>query len=694
MPLAADILDRKQTHFVLWHPKPSAQPPTLVIGTFTPGNPPRLDGERRIALTREAGFPDLFTVPAGACGLVEGSVYHYWFEVGGIRSTDPFAFTVDWRLRAPKAAGQTADDRQPAAVIKYRGGKLIAADPGGEEPDMTGDVDPSTLPLNNRLVIYEMPTAWAELSTPSDLDIGVGTFRDVQSLIDKSVNAANFDGLDVTSLGNQYLVDLGVNAIELLPPADSFFKRDWGYDTSHFLAPDTELGFPAEFSSPTANHDLAVLIKAGHAKGIRFFIDVVMAFARHEPYQSVNFDDFYIADPAADLSDPDSHTSRGTGKDFLRYGFGSTLFRYAKLVDGYDPIAGTRSSMFPARQLMYTYITRWARDFHIDGVRMDSVENVSNWDFVGGFKDRARELFRERCSAAGVGTADADSRFLVVGEELNLPLTLLTQGRLDGLWNDNFRGLVRSIILGEGDASSFESNVRRAIDCRLSGFADGAQAINYITSHDVEGYRRERLYNFLANNGVSDWPRRTKLAFACLLTAVGIPMMLAGEEFADEHDRFDPHGAVTQGGGKQVDPVNYSRLEDSFLDEANTQPDWMPPLRRDVLAYVTRLIHLRTSHPALGVNDTSFIHIDFNNGKRVLVWQRGQPDNPVVVIANFSDFATENAGNDSARYVVSNWPPTPPGRHWREVSQARDVPDEWIGLEPIFPWEAKIYQLR
>jgi pullulanase len=61
-----------------------------------------------------------------------------------------------------------------------------------------------------------------------------------------------------------------VNALELLPPADSFYKRDWGYDTSHYLAPDAELGFPEEFSSSTANQDLAALVKACHANGIRF----------------------------------------------------------------------------------------------------------------------------------------------------------------------------------------------------------------------------------------------------------------------------------------------------------------------------------------------------------------------------------------------------------------------------------------
>ena len=43
---------------------------------------------------------------------------------------------------------------------------------------------------------------------------------------------------------------------------------------------------------------------------------------------------------------------------------------------------------------------------------------------------------------------------------------------------------------------------------------------------------------------------------------------------------------------------------------------------------------------------------------------------------------------------MPNWPETPDGMRWHEVTQDRDVPDEWIGREPIFPWEAKVYVLR
>jgi hypothetical protein len=73
---------------------------------------------------------------------------------------------------------------------------------------------------------------------------------------------------------------------------------------------------------------------------------------------------------------------------------------------------------------------------------------------------------------------------------------------------------------------------------------------------------------------------------------------------------------------------------------------------------------------------------------------------PVVVVANFSDFVTANAPSDpGAIYQVQNWPATPPGRQWIEITQvpqgqdSRVVDPALVSREPIFPWEAKVYTL-
>ena len=63
----------------------------------------------------------------------------------------------------------------------------------------------------------------------------------------------------------------------------------------------------------------------------------------------------------------------------------------------------------------------------------------------------------------------------------------------------------------------------------------------------------------------------------------------------------------------------------------------------------------------------------------------------MVVVANFSDWGTANQHDPHATYVVPYWPATPPGKRWQEVTQERDVPADWIGREPLYPWEAKVY---
>jgi pullulanase len=667
----ADLLRRKATAFVLWRPAVTTPPPRMIIGRLQPGNPPALTGEQSLPLRPAGG--GLWELPAGECGLVDSTVYHYWFEVTDtnpakathprIRCTDPTAWTVDWRLLAPRlAAPFDDDDRDPAGVVKWEGSRLVPCDPAGEVPDWGADPPLDRLPPNHRLVIYELPTAWSRLATPDGhTEVSVGTFRDVAALVE-AADAAGHPAPD-------HLRRLGVNALELLPPADSFVDREWGYATSNYFAPDYDLGFPEGHASPTASVDLARLVVLCHRHGIRFFADVVMAFATRYAYQNVNFLDFHVQSGAGDPEE----WANGRRRD----GFGGDLFKYNYRVTGYDPLAGDTRSLVPARRLMQTFLVRWLRDFRVDGLRLDSVENIANWDFVQECKDLARQVWRERGAAQGLSPTDADARFLVVGEELAVPLDLLRQGRLDGLWNEHFKRLVRHAILGETDAQepSFEWTIRKLIDCRLLGFADGTQAVNYVTSHDVGGFRNERLQNFLNSNAVAETEQRIKLAFVCLLTAVGVPMILAGEEFGDEHDLPIRHPE------KQVDPVNFDRLAD--------------PWRRRLFQYVARLVRLRTTADALSVNDTRFLHADFTEGKRVVVWQRGQPESGrlVVVVANFSAFGTPGAPGPTAEYVVPGWPATPPGRRWREVTQDREVAPEWVGREPLFPWEAKVYTL-
>ena len=644
----ADLLARRESAFVLWHATQITTPPHLIIGWLQPGTPLELIGEQRLQMRQVPGFDDLWELPAYECNLVDGWIYYYWFELADgfdvadgselpaatswqrghapqpVRITDPLATAVDWRLLSPRRAGVADDHRCAAAAIKYVGGRLVSTDVGGELPSFAGAPLPHGLPTNNQLVIYKLPTAWALAGSTDECHVDVGSFRDVIALIDVNASGATFDELAVTRAGRAYLTgELGVNALELMPMADSIEPRAWGYTTTHPFAPDFELGFPSTYSWPAPNRDLVDLSRTCRMHGMRFISDMMIA--------------------------------------------GATPSAYEDFRQTYDPVSGLVGWYSPARQLMKTAVDRWVHDFHVDGIQLDGIDHIGSWDFMQELKDHARQRNRERYSALGLSCA-ADERFIVIGDAVSEPLAPLEQQRLDGIWHYAFKDYIRMALVGRQheNAPDFETTVRRAIDCRELGFADLTQAVIYLTSHDVDGYRNERLFNFFRFNGVVDAERRTKLAFACLLTAVGLPMILAGEEFADEDDHC----------------VNFSRLED----------DW----RTRIKTYVSRLIHLRTTYDALAVNDVEFIHADFDAGKRVIAWKRGiaGSESQVVVVANFSDFTTPDIDiNPDAEYVVSGWPEAPPNRRWREVPQERWVDEARAGREPVYAWEAKVYAL-
>ena len=666
-----DILNQRHERFVLWVPPPpdgssdnaSARAPILVVGT-TDGDPVTFNELGRFPLVPSDDRTGLWVLnPASISPLLEDGVYRYWFEIedtspekrGTLLVADPFAFAVDYSVATP-----VGDDAryQPASVVKFRDGKLWACDLDGTEPTPPVLPGQAELPSNNHLVIYELPTSWAKVGDDSrGNDVDVGTFTDVLALFDTATDGRSFSSISAVR-EEALLNDLGINALELLPAADAKGKGEWGYATAHYFATDSNLGSAS---------DLGRLVGKIHSQGVRLFTDVVMAFG-HDSYTYIDFPGFHLR-PPLELDNPDSYQSHASGQ--LRDGYGGSSWRYVRSTHGYDPETGDNiSAVHPAWAFHHCHLARWMTDFGVGGLRLDSVNNIGNYEFVQSYKERAWALYNARYG----GSADA-SKFLVIGEELSMPVSMVHRGVLNALWNEPWQGRLRAVILGEStDRDTFEGTVRKLANCLLddldgTNFTDGAQAVNYITSHDIEGYRKERLYNFLISNGVWDVEKRARLAFALLLTSVGIPMIFAGEEFADQMDRSVDMGE------KQSDPVNYSRKNDG---------GW----RQDLFGYVANLVKFRTKCPALGEDDTEFFHVDASRGGKIMAWRRGQTGegrSPVVIVANFSDENTPGS-----EYVVPNWPDRNQSG-WREVSQQREVPAEWVAREPLLAWEAKVY---
>ncbi len=641
-----DILNRRFEAFVLWVPEREpafTKPPELVLGCVDPGGPRSFRKLFQRPLSESRDLLDLWELDPRA-DLTEGVVYHYWFEIedsspehrGTICATDPLAFTVDDGVRADGGEGQ------PASVVKYRDGKLWPCNTDGVEAVYPQAPDEAMVPDNNRLVIYEISQSCAFLrGVYARAQVDVLTFDNIRALFDSSMMGRRIESW---GSGEGVLAALGINAVVLDPCATPGPPRESRPAAANFFTPNGHLGTASALSS---------LIGFLNTRGIRFLTGFNMATGS-DSYRHIDFQQFHIR-PEEETSNPDSYKS-GNPNAF-RGACGGDLWRYIQETATYDPEHGYMGRIRPSWAFHHVHLGRWMSDFIPSGICVDRVEEVGNWDFIRSYKERAWQLYHKRHRGNG-----DPAKFLVAGKGRS-PDSMVHQGIVDAVWNDAWQVRLRAVILGEAAfGDNFEQTARKLVDCRLDqsdgspGFTDGAQVINYITSYEMGA--GAGLYDFLVASKVEDIWRRSKVAFSLLLTSVGIPMTLAGEEFANS-----------------TGPVYYGGMVHSSWEE-------------ELFKYIANLVKFRTGCPALGQNDTHFLHVDQNRGGRIMAWQRGgnrHAQAPVVIVANLSD---EDTPDDE--YVVPDWPQKEmPG--WIEVTQNREVPPEWVAREPLRHWEVKVY---
>jgi 1,4-alpha-glucan branching enzyme len=562
------------------------------------------------ALTKSKTFTDWWEIDLDTLGLADGE-YEYEFVLNGSTvAADPYTEVLT------RFGGYRG-------VLTMAGGKRVRKPFAWDDEFPTG----VTLAQNNQIVIYEMPVKWMSSDPSENALVELGTF-------DKVI----FERLD-------YLAALGINCIELLPIEDTAQTLNWGYGTRFYFAPDYDIGSPV---------DAKLFVKFCHQRGIRVILDVVMNMFAPEC-------------PLAAFADSWFHEPKSSGRD----DYGQDLFHYSS--PSYD-------SYFAAREFLCEMAEFWVSEYHIDGYRVDDFKDINNYEFVQDFHDRA---------TARSNSLFPGKPFLVVAEDSNRRFSATEDGAfnghkvVDGIWNFGYRDEVRRMLtdsiytnFGEPARSvrvqhliskdGVWNDLPRQFD---PGYGDMANAVDYITSHDVAD--AIRLMNVVlgpmisaAHLGGNDlagvrWAVDTAPgssdpnlkntvqaalvrvfgAFAVLMTSVGMPMFLAGEEFADIHD-LDPFGVNP----KQEDPVQWTRA--SY------------PANAALLANVGKLIHLRTSHPALQRNEVSFFYFhpqfDDNNTPRVFAYCRtgGQSlgnANQVIVVANMG-------GAGYANYDIPGWP--------------------------------------
>lgn len=320
--------------------------------------------------------------------------------------------------------------------------------------------DDKPLPGDHELVIYEMHVG--DFSGGEDDPYARGKYKHVIEKLD-------------------YLCELGVNAIELMPVKEYPGDYSWGYNPRYFFATESSYG---------STDGLKNLIDECHAHGIRVFMDGIFNHSEAEsPLTQIDHDYWYYHEPR----DPDNNW----GPEFNYEHYDENLETY------------------PARRFIGDVVRFWIEEYHIDGIRYDAARQIANYDFM-------HWIVQETKQTAG------SKPFYNIAEHIPETTDITgVDGPMDGCWHESFYHCVLEHITGQ----TFDlERLKDVLDAKRQGFLGVTNVVNYLTNHD-----HNHLMVELADHDIFDEAafKRLKLGAVLLMTAMGVPMIWMGEEFGE-----------------------------------------------------------------------------------------------------------------------------------------------------------------
>ena len=380
---------------------------------------------------------------------LKDGVYQYKFRV---QSKSWFLEADQW-VNVVDPYATDIDDPTQNALVRIKDGSRIV-------DTYVWKHDDKPLPADRELVIYEMHVA--DFSGGEADPLARGKYEHVVEKLD-------------------YLVELGINAIELMPLKEYPGDYSWGYNPRYFFAAESSYGTTAELKN---------LIDECHGRGIRVIIDGIYNHSESSsPLTQIDHDYWYHHAPR----DADNNW----GPEF-NYEF-------------YDENLGT----YPARKFIGDTVRYWVQEYHLDGIRFDAARQIANYDFMHWIVQEAKD-------AAG------PKPFYTVAEYIpETPSITNLDGPMDGCWHDSFYHCIVEHICG--DTFDLE-RLKDAIDCKRQGFLGATNVVNYLSNHD-----HDRVFAELGDRAILDEAafKRAKLGTVLLMTAVGVPLIGMGEEFGE-----------------------------------------------------------------------------------------------------------------------------------------------------------------
>jgi 1,4-alpha-glucan branching enzyme len=416
----------------------------------------------------------------------------------------------------------------------------------------------------NDLVIYEMH---------------IGTFGT------RGDRPGDFDGA-IRRL--PYLRELGISAIQVMPPFEHAGDVSWGYNPAQVFAIESTYGGPDAFKR---------FIRAAHEHGIAVIVDVVYNHLGPGDLDLWRFDGWAEGDWGGIYFYNDDRAVTPWGATRPDYGRGEV------------------------RTFLRDSALTWLEEFRADGLRFDATVHVrtvdgtpetalpDGWSFMAWLNDEiaARQPWKL--------TIAEDMR----GEARITAPTADGGAGFGSQWELSFLDTVRHALTVADDRDRDVAAVAAAVG---GGGERPFERVIYTESHDEVANGRVRLPEEIAPGDAANWfaKKRATLGSALTLTAPGIPMLFQGQEL----------------------------LEDRWFDD--TQPiDWAKRHRHaGILRLHQDLIGLRRDADGVSAGLRGPHVKILRAGRRTKLlafhrWLDGGPGDDVVVAANMSAKPISNA---------------------------------------------------
>jgi 1,4-alpha-glucan branching enzyme len=418
-----------------------------------------------------------------------------------------------------------------------------------------------------------------------------------------------------------YLVDLGVNAIQLLPVTEFAVSPGQGYDGSDLFSPEMAYTVPANALGPCVSTINTLLTRANRpalsttevkaleaqTNQLKTLIDLCHVFGL------AVFFDLVLSHAGAELRGPDQDESLWF---FDRQRPGDPArSQYFTNQDNAGPVFAFWKQ--EVRGFLVDNASFYVEEYHVDGFRYDTAfvivaSSSDGWGLCQNLTNTVRFL------------ADDAIQIAEYWPDTPVAAQLPPGAGFDATWHDGMRESIRGAV-GQASAGGGAQINMDAIAQNIypQGFSAGWKAVQYLESHDEVLVGRSQRVPTLANSqDPQSWfaRSRARVAAGLLLTAPGIPMLFMGQELLTAAQWSDNPGFF-----------HNTLILWSNLDQH------VPPVV-DYRRYIQALIALRRSFPALrGSNVPNVFHV--HNGNRVIAFQRWLDGigADVVVVATFSE---------------------------------------------------------